>query len=71
MNYILLVRTFLEACKAMEQLMPESKGKEKFDAAITMIEQIFGSVETMLPALSMLATLAVSTYRTLGVFRAK
>ncbi len=70
MNYILMIQTFLAAIKTVEMLMPpETKGKEKFDAAIAVTEGVVGSVQSMLPALQFLATTAVGAYRALGTFK--
>jgi hypothetical protein len=71
MNYILLVKTFISAVKSVETLMPDSKGKEKFDAAIALVEGIIGDVQPMLPALEGVATLVVNGLRASGVFKAK
>ena len=71
MNYFLMIRTFLSAVKTVEALMPASPGKEKFDAALAIVEGVIGNVESYAPALKMLATLAVTTYRATGSFAAK
>lgn len=68
MQYILIIRTFLSAVKTVEALMPASKGKEKFDAAMAILEGIIGNVESYAPVLQGLATLAVTTYRATGTF---
>lgn len=71
MNYVLLIKTFISAVKSVEALMPESKGKEKFDAAIAMVEEVFGTLESMIPALLLVATTVVNGLRAAGVFKAK
>lgn len=71
MNYILLIKTFIAAVKTVEALMPDSKGKEKFDAAIAIVEEVVGSVQTALPALVLLATNVVSGLRESGAFKKK
>jgi hypothetical protein len=70
-NYILLIQTFIQAMKDVEALMPESKGKEKFEAAIEMVENIFGKVTGMIPALLGVATTVVNALRAIGVFKKK
>lgn len=71
MNYFLLIKTFLSAVKTVEQLMPASKGKEKFDAAMAIVEDVIGNVESYAPVLKVLATLAVTTFRATGIFASK
>jgi len=71
MNYILLVKTFISAIKSVETLMPDSPGKEKFDAAIALVEGVIGDVAPMLPALESIATMVVNGLRSSGVFKAK
>jgi hypothetical protein len=71
MNYILLIQTFISAVKAVEQLMPASKGKEKLDACIAIVEQIFGDVQPLVPVLTAIATSTVTALRAMGVFKAK
>lgn len=69
--YLLMIRTFLSAVKTVEALMPNSKGKEKFDAAIVILESVIGKVESYAPALKVLATLAVTTFRATKEFQPK
>lgn len=70
MNYILMIQTFIAAIKTVEMLLPpETKGKDKFSAAIVATEEIVGSVQSFLPALQFLATTAVGAYRALGTFK--
>jgi hypothetical protein len=71
MNYLLLIKTFIAAVKSVEALMPESKGKEKFDAAIAMVEDVIGNVQPLIPALLLVATTVVNGLRSVGVFKAK
>jgi predicted butyrate kinase (DUF1464 family) len=70
-NYVLLIKTFIAAVKSIETLMPDSKGKEKFDAAIALVEGVIGDVQPMLPALEAVATMVVNGLRASGVFKAK
>lgn len=71
MNYLLIINTLIASIKAVEQLMPDSKGKEKFDAVIVMIESVVGSVSPLLPALEMIATTLVHGFRASGLFTKK
>lgn len=71
MNYIIAIKTLIEAIKQVEALMPDSQGKEKFDAAVTIVEAVVGSVEPMLPALMGIATIVVNGLRASGQFKAK
>ena len=71
MNYILIVQTLVASIKAVEQLMPDSPGKDKFDAAIALVESVAGSVQSVLPALQAIATLVVNALRVTGVFAKK
>ena len=66
MNYLLMIKTFLAAVKTIEALMPASPGKEKFDVVMAITEDVVGSVASFAPALTMLATNAVNTYRAVG-----
>jgi uncharacterized protein YybS (DUF2232 family) len=71
MNYLLLIQTMISSIHAVEQLMPESTGKQKFDAAVTMVEAVVGDVQPMIPALMTVATTIVNGLRATGVFKAK
>lgn len=44
MNIFVLIPTIIQIVKLIESLMPESKGKEKFDAAMGAAEQVLGAV---------------------------
>ena len=69
MNYILVIKTLTASIKAVESLMPESSGKDKFDAAIAMVEAVTGSVQGALTALHAVATIIVTGLRATGVFK--
>ena len=71
MNYILVINTLIAAVRAVEQLMPDSTGKEKFEAAVTMVEGVVGTITPMIPALSAVATALVTGFRAAGVFAKK
>lgn len=69
MNYKLLITTLIGAIKAVETLMPESPGKEKFDVAISMVEGVVGELTDLLPALQLVATTVVAGLKAAGVFK--
>lgn len=68
MNYLLAIQTLVASIKAVEQLMPDSPGKDKFDAAVALVESVVGSVQPLLPALQAIATLIVNGLHATGVF---
>lgn len=68
MNYLLLLQTLTGAIKAVEALMPASAGKDKFDAAIMLVESVVGSVAPMLPQLQAIAALVVTGLHAVGAF---
>lgn len=68
MNYILLLQTLTGAIKAVEALMPASAGKDKFDAAITLVESVLGPVTSIAPQLEAIATLVVNGLHAVGAF---
>ena len=71
MNYLLLIQTLIAAVKSVEKLMPESAGKDKFDAAIVLVEAIIGDVQPLVPVLMDAATLLVKGFRATGAFEKK
>lgn len=71
MNYIQLIQVAVSAVKAIEQLMPDSPGKEKAEAALTMITEILGDISEQVPALLALFTYVVNILRQIGVFKVK
>ena len=71
MNYPLLLTTLISSIKAVETLMPSSQGKDKFDAAIVLVEAALGSVQSILPSLQPIATLLVNAFRASGAFAPK
>ena len=71
MNYFLLIQTIISAVKSIEALMPASKGEDKLNAVIVMIESVVGTVQPMLPAIQGIITALVSSYHAAGVFTKK
>lgn len=71
MNYILIVKTAIAAVKSVEELMPDSTGKEKADAALAFIESVLGDITNITPALLTMFTTLVNLLRAIGVFKTK
>lgn len=71
MNYFLMIKTFIAAVKTIETLMPDSAGKDKFDAVMLIVEEVIGSVSSFAPQLQALATLLVTGLRATGAFSTK
>jgi len=71
MNYIALIQAIISAIKTIEQLMPDSPGKEKADAVIALITEIFGDVTPQLPAITATITNVVTTFKAIGLFQSK
>ena len=71
MNYLILIQTMIAAIHTVEALMPDSPGKDKFNAALAIVEGIIGDVKAQQPALEKLATTVVNALRLLGVFKVK
>jgi len=71
MNYVLLIQTIINAVKSIEELMPESKGKEKLDAAVALVEGVFGSLAGNYAAISKVIATVVSALNAIGIFKKK
>ena len=71
MNYVLLIKTLIEAIKTVENLMPASPGKDKFDVALAMVEGVMGDMSELAPKLLAVATTVVTGLRAAGVFAPK
>ena len=69
MQYILMIKTFISAIKTIEELMPASPGKEKFDIAMRLVEEVVGNVDSYAPTLLKIATMLVGAYRDAGTFK--
>jgi hypothetical protein len=69
MNYVTLLSTLISAIHAVEALMPNSPGKEKFDAAITIVQGVVGDVAPIVPQLMTIATTVVNGLRAVGKFQ--
>lgn len=69
MNYLVLIQTLIQAIHTVEAMMPTSAGKQKFDAAIAIVEGVVGSVGPMLPQLVSIATMVVNGLRAVGTFK--
>ena len=68
MNYLILIKTLIQAIKAVESLMPTSTGKDKFDACIAIVEEVVGDVSPLLASLEIIATNVVTMLRKAGIF---
>ena len=69
MNYLLLLKTLVAAVKEIESLMPQSAGKDKFDAAIALVEGVVGDVQALLPQLTPIVSLVVAGLNAAGIFK--
>lgn len=68
MNYILLLKTLIEAIKAIEALMGKEPGATKLDAAIAITESVVGTVTPILPAVHAVAAIVVSGLNASNIF---
>lgn len=71
MNYLVLIRTAIAAVKAVEELMPDSAGKDKAAAAIELISGVLGDVTAQVPALMSMFTVIVNLLRSIGLFKVR
>lgn len=44
MNIFALIPVIFEVVKLVEKLLPDSEGKEKFEAAVSVVEQVYGDI---------------------------
>ena len=71
MNFLALIPVIFQVVQAVENLFPNSPGKEKFDTALKIIEQIYADVEANLPTVTGIINSAVSLLNMTGVFTKK
>ena len=71
MNFIILLPIIINAIKAVEELLPNSPGKEKFDFVVQTLETVTGAAVDNLPALEKYVSVIVSMLKVLGIFKAK
>ncbi len=71
LNIFKLIPIIIALVKSVEELMPESTGKDKLEAVITAVEGIAGTVGAQLPAIQQLITVIVSGLNAIGVFKKK
>lgn len=69
MNVFAIIKIVVGAVQAVEQLLPQSKGKEKLDAAIAVVTEVVGDVVPILPALEKLIETIVKGFNALGIFK--
>ena len=70
-NIVTLIKSVYSAVKAIEAAFPASSGKEKFDAAIAMIEGAAGQAVSAWPGVEQIITAAVGLLNLLNVFKHK
>ena len=70
-NILTLIPVIFNVVKMIEQLMPASAGKEKFDAAIATLTQIYGDISGNMPAITSVVNGAVSLLNLAGIFTKK
>ena len=61
----------LSLIKTVEQTMPDSAGKEKFDLVVSMLSELVDTASLNIPALVTFATGVVNFLRAVGIFKAK
>lgn len=71
MNYLILLSQLAQAVVAVDALMPQSAGADKFKAVITMVEAVLGSVQSQLPAIQGVVKVLVDGYHATGIFTHK
>lgn len=69
MNYITMIPFIISTIRALEDLMPQSPGTEKFSALVSTIESVYGSIVSDQPALQKYVTGVVNLLKLLGVFK--
>ena len=71
MNYLQLIPMLIEIIKAIELAMPQSPGKDKFEAVILAVEGVVGSVQTALPQITPVINALVKSFAIVGLFTKK
>jgi hypothetical protein len=71
MNYLQMIPVIFDIIKAIEAAMPNSPGKEKFDAAFAALTQIFGDLAAQAPQRAALITVFVNGLTVAGIFKKK
>jgi hypothetical protein len=71
LTILALIPTVFQIIKLIESLMPASTGKEKFDAAVASLEQVYGNLSSMMPVLTPMITGFVAMLNAAGVFHKK
>lgn len=69
MNYLALIPVVFQVVRAIEQLMPNSQGKEKFEAALKMIEQLYNEITVATPVVTPIINTAVALLNLKGEFK--
>lgn len=71
MNFLTLIPVIFEIVRLIEKLLPESKGKEKFDAAFNVVEQVYGVVTDNKDAITKTINTTVALLNATGEFTKK
>ena len=68
MPYLTILKTLLAAIKTVEALMPDSPGKDKFDACLTIVSAVAGDVSGILPQITTIVGDVVAGLHAVGLF---
>jgi hypothetical protein len=66
--YLTILKTLLATIKTVEALMPDSPGKDKFDACISIVSAVAGDVTGILPQLTTIVGDVVDGLHAVGLF---
>jgi hypothetical protein len=69
MNILTAIPVVFEVVRSIEQLLPEGKGKEKFDAAFAMFQQLYNDISVAVPVVTALINTAVALLNLKGEFK--
>jgi hypothetical protein len=68
-NILKLIPIAIGVIQSIEAMMPASAGKDKLEAAIKAIENIYGAIGESAPALSKFIAVVVAAFNSLGLFK--
>lgn len=68
-NIMALFKAVVDCVKLVESLLPASAGKDKLDAVLAMVEQLFGPLTELIPKIASMVTVIVATFNAIGVFK--
>lgn len=70
MNYLVMLKAFIAAIKLVQELMPASAGKDKFETVLVLVEEAVDcKIGDLGPQLFKIATFLVETYWSNGTFK--